>query len=111
MTNKKTISIEKLNNAFNIVAFSSLKENGEPVTVENVEAESARIERCVEYYYQKDKKCDLDYPEFASNFLQKNFKEIVFGDKYLGFFLDDVSDEEIKKEYYIDEMPILLGGN
>lgn len=105
-----TPSTEQLTKAFSLVAFSSLKENGESTSYENIETEAARIERCVEYYYRKEKNVTLDYPEFAGNFLQKNFKDIVFGDKFLGFFLDDVEDDIPQKEYYLDEMAVSIGG-
>lgn len=104
----KKPSIESLQKAFDIIAFSSLKENDEPVTTENLEAESARIERCVEYFYKKDKKCELDYPQFASKFLQENYHDIVFTAKYLDQYLDDVSDNVEEKEYYIDDVRLIF---
>jgi hypothetical protein len=106
----KTVSSSALQNAFNIVAFSSLKENNEPLNPDNIETEAARIERCVEYHYQRDKSSELHYNTFAANFLQENFNDIVFTDKYLGFYLDDVVDEEDKKQYPLNQMSIMLGG-
>ena len=106
MTKIKSPSVENLQHAFNIVAYSSLKENNEPLDQENIEAEAARIERCVEFYYKTDKQAELDYPEFASKFLQDNYKEIVFGDKYLGFFLEDLPEGQ-EKEFYMEEASIL----
>lgn len=107
MTKIKSPSVEGLQKAFTIVAYSSLKENNEPLDDANIEAESARIERCVEHYYKIDKKVELDYPAFASKFLKDNYKEIVFGTKYLGFFTDDL-DEGKEKDFYMDEVRVLI---
>lgn len=104
----KKITIEQLQKAFDIIAYSSLHENHEPVTTENIEAESGRIERCVEHFYKLDKKCELDYPEFASKFLQDNYNDIVFTAKYLDQYLDDVSDDIKEKKYYLDDASILI---
>lgn len=99
----KRPSVAGLEQAFNIVAYSSLKENNEPLDAENIEAESARIERCVEYYYKTDKDSELDYPQFASKFLQEKFKDIVYSSRYLGDFLDDVSNDVQEKRFYMDD--------
>ena len=82
---------DRLEKAFGIVAFASLTENDEPVFLENIEAESARIERCVEFFYTKENH-DLQYPEYASKFLQERYKDIVYSTKYLGDFLEGVAD-------------------
>lgn len=102
-TEIKRPSVAALDRAFTIVAFSSLKENGEPVDDANVEAESARIERCVEHFYKTSKDSELDYPQFASKFLQEKFHDIVHTAKYLGDFLDDVSNDVQEKLYYMDD--------
>lgn len=99
----KRPSVAGLEQAFNIVAYSSLKENSEPLDAANIEAESARIERCVEYFYKKDKTSDLDYPQFASKFLQEKYKDIVHTAKYLGDWLDDVSNDVQEKQFYMDD--------
>jgi hypothetical protein len=99
----KRPSVAGLEKAFTIVAFSSLNENGEPVDTANVEAESARIERCVEYFYKQDTTFELDYPQFASKFLQEKFYDLVHTTKYLGDFLDDVSNDVQEKQYYMDD--------
>jgi hypothetical protein len=82
---------DRLEKAYSIVAFASLSENQEPVFLENVEAEASRIERCVEYFYTKENH-DLQYPEYASKFLQERYKDIVYGVKYLGDWLGDVQE-------------------
>jgi hypothetical protein len=103
----KTPSVEGLQKAFTIVAYSSLKQNNEPLNGENIEAEAARIERCVEYYYKIDKKAELDYPIFASKFLQDNFKQIISGNNFLGYFLDDLPEGK-EKQFYLDDARILI---
>lgn len=107
MTKIKSPSFEGLQKAFSIIAFASLKENNESLKDENIDAEAARIERCVEYYYKIDKKADLDYPEFASKFLQDNYKEIVFGTKYLGFFTEDIPAGK-EREFFMDEAHLIF---
>lgn len=102
------LTTEALQKAFDIIAYSSLKENHEPVTPENIEAESGRIERCVEHHYKIDKKCVLDYPEFASKFLKENYHDIVFTTKYVHDYLDDVSDKVIEKEYYLEDAKFIF---
>jgi hypothetical protein len=107
-TKIKTPSQESLETAFKLVAYSALKENGELVTSENIETEANRIERCVEYYYKRDKKIELDFPKFASKFLQENFKSLVFSDKYIGQYLDDVSDKVIERECYMEDVNLIF---
>ena len=108
LTNQiKTPSVEGLTKAFQLIAYSSLKENNEPLDIENIEAEASRIERCVEHFYLVDKLVKLDYPQFASKFLQENFKKIVFGTNFLGSYLDNIPDG-IEKESYFDDCSILM---
>lgn len=97
----KTVTLETLQTAFDIVAFASLKENKEELTQDSIETESARIERCVEYHYKIDKKAELNYLEFASKFLSDNYKDIINTNKYIGSYLDDVNDDhKEEKEIY-----------
>ena len=84
-------SIERLETAFLIVGLASLKANNEPIDKENIEYEAYRIERCVEFFYRTEDH-DLQYPEYASKFLQERYKRIVFGSEYLGDWMDDVSE-------------------
>lgn len=106
-TQVKTPSVEGLEKAFQLIAYSSLKENDEPLNFENIEAEASRIERCVEHFYVIDKTVKLDYPQFASKFLQDNFKKIVFGTKFLDSYLDNIPDG-IEKKSYINDCSILM---
>ena len=81
--------LDRLEQAFNIIAFSSLKEHNIPTTSDNIATESARIERCVEYFYVKDNHV-LQYPEYAAKFLTERWSSIVFTDEYQGNWIDDV---------------------
>ena len=56
----------------------------------SVAVEAARIERCVEHFY-KSEKHDLQYPEYALQFIQVNCKDIL-GGKYDGEWLNDIKD-------------------
>lgn len=103
----KTPSVEGLSKAFQLIAYSSLKENNEPLNIENIETEASRIERCIEHFYVIDKTVKLDYPQFASKFLQENFKKIVFGNDFLGSYLECMPDG-VEKQSYFDECSILM---
>lgn len=105
-SNQKQPNLEQLETAFEIVAFASLKENGESTDKENILAESARIERCTEFYY-KTTEHDLQYPEFAKKFLFENQKDIIYGDKFLKDYLQDVQEPE-EKRYFLQDMTIAI---
>lgn len=101
----KTITLESLQMAFDIVAFASLIENNGLLNNDAIQTESARIERCVEHHYKIDKTTDLGYLEFAGKFLSDNYKDIIYSNKYIGSYLDDVKDnhkedKEIYPAYY-----------
>lgn len=102
----KQPSNDQLETAFKIVAFASLKENNEDLSPESIEIESARIERCTEYYY-KIQEHDLQYPEFAKKFLFDNQKEIIYGDKFLFDFLDDVP-EPVEHQYFLEDATLAI---
>lgn len=104
--NTKIPTLKNLEKAFQLVAYSSLKENNEPINFDNIEAESARITRCVEHHYKIDKEVKFDYLQFASNFLQENFRQLVFGKKFLGNYLDGIP-EGIEKKFYMEEARII----
>ena len=97
----KTVTLESLQTAFDIVAYASLKENKGLLNNDSIQTESARIERCVEHYYKTDKKVELDYLAYASKFLSDNYKDIIYTNKYIGSYLDDVEDDhKVDKEIY-----------
>jgi hypothetical protein len=106
MKQSKSVSLEQLETAFKILAFASLKENGEPIFPENVEVEAARIERCTEYYY-KTENHDLQYPEFAKQFLFENQKDIIYGDRFLKDYLDDVQ-EPSERQFYLEDATLAI---
>lgn len=103
----KNPTLEGLQQAYNLVAFASLKEHNKPITSESVEIEAARIERCVEFYYKRDKKVEYNLQQFASKFLQDNFKGLI-KNKYSGQYLDDVVDEVQEKKFYLDDAKFIF---
>jgi len=89
---KSTTPIQdKLEIAFALVAEVLLyKQKKDYLDSNFVAIEAARIERCVEHFY-KTEKHDLQYPEYAIQFIQQNCKDIING-KYDGEWLDDIQD-------------------
>lgn len=53
------------------------------------EAETARIERCVEHFY-KTQDFDEDFYEFGIAFIKELANEMIFTSDYDGMFLNDV---------------------
>ena len=86
-------TIEAVEKSFQIVAYSNLKVNSKPLTMDNVESEAQRIERCVEFYYIQENH-EKQYLEFAADFLLKNYKELVFGTKYALDYLMNIKDSK-----------------
>lgn len=105
-TDQKQPKLEQLETAFQIVAFASLKENNEDLSPESIAIESARIERCTEFYY-KIQEHDLQYPEFAKKFLFENQKEIIYGDKFLNDYLDDVPEPE-ERQFFLEDATLAI---
>jgi hypothetical protein len=67
-----------------------------------IKDEIARIERIVSDLYLKEKS-DIEYNEFAFNFLNDNINEIVFTSKYSG-------DVEIADDYTETNVNVLISG-
>ena len=86
-------TIEAVEKSFQIVAYSNLKVNSKPLTMDNIETEAQRIERCVEYYYIQENH-EKQYLEFAADFLMKNYKELVFGTKYALDYLMNIKESK-----------------
>jgi len=104
----KTKSIQEgMEAAFKILAIASLTNQKKERNTDSIETESARIERCVEYYYKTDKSVLLDYPGFVSKFLQDNYKEITSGNKFSSLYLDDLPEGK-EREYYMEDASILI---
>jgi hypothetical protein len=81
---------DKLDLAFGMLAEVRLHNQSKSLDSNSVAVEAARIERCVEYFY-KSEKHDLQYPEYALQFIQVNCKDIL-GGKYDGEWLNDIKD-------------------
>ena len=86
-------TVDAIEKSFQVVAYSFLKQNAKDLSIENVEIEAQRLERCVEFYYVKENH-EMQYLEFAADFLLKNFKEIVFGAKYALDYLMNIPESK-----------------
>lgn len=93
-------TVDAVEKSFQIVAYYTLKQNKKELSIENVENEAQRLERCVEFYYVKESH-DMQYLEFAADFLLKNFKELIFGVQYALEYLTDTpeNDDTNKKDF------------
>jgi hypothetical protein len=58
--------------------------------------------------YKIDKKMELNYQQFASNFLKDNLKQLISGNKYSGLYLNDVTDNVKEKSYYMEEATFIF---
>ena len=94
--------LEGVNDALKIIAYAILYNRSEKISEDSIERESARIERCVELYYKMSNESITHYLDFASKFLKDNHKEIVFGTKFNGDYLDDVKNPK-NNPYDIEE--------
>ena len=104
----KKPSADGLEQAFSVVALGRLKKLDKPFNQDSIQAEAARIERCVEYMYKIDKKVELDYQQFASKFLKDNLKQLISGNRYSGLYLNDVIDNVKEKSYYTEEATFIF---
>ncbi len=79
--------LERKDNVLTLVAFASLKHNGESTEYENIEAEKYRLERVAEKFYlktdKKNKKSDQEYNVFIIDWIKKNINDLVYSDKYV----------------------------
>lgn len=89
---KKTLA--NLQIAIEIVAAARIQ-NG--LTTVAFETECDRIERCLECQYTINR-TELDYNEFALDFIKTNVKDLVFHSNYAGTYLKDVKD--VKDVHY-----------
>lgn len=76
------------------ISYLSLRENNEPLHQTNIDAETARIERMVEYEYKIEPSGKLHLIDFSIHFLKENYYEIIYGTKYLNDYLSDVIDND-----------------
>ena len=94
---KSTTPIQdRLDKAFKIVAVTILVNRSQPLERDDIEKEAARIERCTEHFYRTESH-DLQYPEYATNFLKERFRDITSG-KYDGEWLDGIKDVKYVEE-------------
>lgn len=87
----KQPTILQIEEALNAVAFYALKNKHKACTEISVDCESKRIERCVEEYYVKEDH-EMQFLEFAANFLIINYNELVFGVKFNGVYLTGIQN-------------------
>lgn len=87
----KQPTIDQVTEALNVVAFYVLHMKKKTFTNDSVDCEAQRLERCIEEYYVKENH-EMQFLEFASNFLVKNYKELVFGSQFNGDYLSDIQD-------------------
>jgi hypothetical protein len=64
-----------------LVAYASLLNAEEATNLNNIEAESARIERIAEKFYL-DNDSTLDYNSFIMEWVKSHADDIVYSDKY-----------------------------
>ena len=96
---KSTTPIQdRLDNGFKIIAIASLDLRSKPLERDDIEKEAVRIERCVEHFY-KIENHDLQYPEYATKFLNEKFRDIIEG-KYDGEWLDGIKDVNYVEETF-----------
>jgi hypothetical protein len=94
---KSTTPIQdRLDNGFKIIAIASLDLRKKPLERDDIEKEAVRIERCVEHFYKVENH-DLQYPEYATKFLNEKFRDIIEG-KYDGEWLDGIKDVNYVEE-------------
>jgi hypothetical protein len=99
----KQPTIDQVTEALNVVAFYVLKMKKKTFTNESVDCEAQRIERCIEEYYVKENH-EMQFLEFASNFLVENYKELVFGSKFDGSYLSSVKEPSIDSMESVDNL-------
>lgn len=72
---------ERKENILLLLAYASLKHNGESTGIDNIQAEKSRIERVAEYFYKVGN--DQEYNTFMIDWLKGNAQDIVYTDKYV----------------------------
>lgn len=95
MPTTRQTTLEELEKAYKTIAIARSNVI-QYKNLDQVDNEAARIKRCVEHNYTYTDH-DLSFSDFSTSFLMKNFKEMVFGTKFDGDYLDDL---EINSEEY-----------
>jgi len=94
-------TIKQVETALTIVAASILSFKKIPLSEDVLETESQRLERCIEIFYVLENH-DMQFLEFAADFLTKNSKEIVFGTQFSGLYLSEVQDVTKESKDYTE---------
>ena len=79
---KKESIYDRRINATLLVAFASLKHNGEKTDQENIRAEKYRLDRILAEEYKKDKTIK-EYNQFCLDWIKSNAEDFVKTDKWL----------------------------
>lgn len=98
-------SNKQLEQAYKIIAFARMK-LANITSLEEIDVEANRVERCVEFNYAYTDH-DSSFADFATKFLKDNFKELVFGTKFNGAYLDDLKDSVAEREYFSPEFVLV----
>jgi len=99
-------TLKQVDQALTVVAGSILAFKKVLLSEDALEIESRRIERCIEVFYVTEDH-DMQFLEFAANFLKKNSKELVFGTQFSGLYLSEVQDV-IKESSDYSEYSVML---
>ena len=99
------VSNKQLEQAYKVIAFSRMK-IANVTSLEEIDVEANRIERCVEFNYAYTDH-DSSFADFATQFLKENFKELVFGTQFNGNYLDDLQDPTTEREYFSPEFSMV----
>ena len=100
------VSNKQLEQAYKVLAFSRMK-IAKSTSSEEFDVEVARIERCVEFNYTYTDH-DLSFTDFGSQFLKRNFEELVFGTKFNGDYLEDLRDSTTDRQYFSPEFSLVV---
>lgn len=101
MKNKSIL--ERRDNVLTLVAYASLKHNGESTDIDNIAAEKFRLDRIISNEFVKSKN-DKEYNQFCIDFLKENADDIVYTDKFV--FDIEYPDEpyELNVDVMIDKL-------
>lgn len=78
---KKQTKSEKKEDMFLLIAYASLKHNGESTSLDNLHAERYRLERIAENFYKGSP--DQEYNQFLIDWLRTNAHDIVYTDRFV----------------------------
>ena len=99
-------TIKQVESALSVVAAAIIVNKKLFLSEDSLETEVQRLERCTEVFYVLEDH-DMQFLEFAANFLQKNYKELVFGSQFSGLYLSEVQDVTKESSDYTEYSVIL----